>query len=120
MSNGIEFSGFDDLANMLEDMTLTEQDERKAIKKGIEYLAKNLEEDSPKGKRKKLSKVKTSIKREGMSLSGNIKAGSYYGMFQEYGTSKQKANVGYFEKSIEKSKDEALELVAEEILKNIK
>lgn len=116
MAYGIEMTGFEDVENLLKDMTIDEADEKRAIKKAIEPIKVGLEKDTPKGETSKLSKVKTTIKKEGMATVGIVKAGAWWDIFQEFGTSQQKSNVGYFDKSIRSTEDEALKILSKELL----
>jgi HK97 gp10 family phage protein len=114
--NGIEVNGLDELTEFFEEMTLTEADERKAMKKAMEPVAKQLETDTPKGSTKKLSKVKISIVREDFATVGKIRLGAWWDIFQEFGTSKSKKNAGFFERSINSTNDKAIGILANELL----
>lgn len=120
MSNGIELEGFEELEGFIRNGNLTPEDESKAIRKALNPIKNQLEKDTPKGLSEKLSKSKITIKKEGFATVGVVKAGTFYGMFQEFGTSKSKKHVGYFERAVEDSKNEALEILSEEILNKIK
>lgn len=117
---GIEIDGLDEFQEMLEDMILTEADERKSMRKAIQVVAEQVEKDSPKGETGKLSKVKTSVKKDGLGIVGEVKSGAYWDIFQEFGTSKQKANVGYFDRAVTSTQDEALEILISELLSKAK
>lgn len=120
MTDGIEFEGFEQLERFVKNGNVTPEDESKAIRKALNPIKNQLEKDTPKGLSKKLSHAKITIKKEGFATAGIVKAGSFYGMFQEFGTSKSKKHVGYFERAVECSKNEALEILSEEILNKIK
>lgn len=117
----IELEGFDELSKLLESMTLTEEDERKAISAALEPVKAEVEKNAPEGKTKKLiASIRTQIGREDGQAVGKVIIGAYYGRFQEYGTSTQKKNVGFFERSIRASKDEAMKIIKGEILGRLK
>ncbi|WP_058993624.1 HK97-gp10 family putative phage morphogenesis protein [Sarcina ventriculi] len=120
MEGRLEFEGLDEFAELIQSMTLSDADEKKAVRKAITTIAKEIEANTPKGYTGKLSKIKVSIKKDNLGTTGEAKAGAFWGMFQEYGTSKQKANVGYFEKSVSRSEEQALNSLADEVFKNIK
>jgi hypothetical protein len=41
----------------------------------------------------------------------------FYDVLQEFGTSKSKKNVGFFERSVNKTEKEAIQILANELLK---
>lgn len=114
--SGIEILGFDELLNFNDDMSITEADEKKAMKKAIEPAAIKLEEDTPKGKTKRLSKVKISIVREEFATAGKLRLGAWWDLFQEFGNSKSKKNVGFFERSINSTQDEVIGILTDQLL----
>lgn len=114
--NGIEIEGLEELTQFTEDMTITESDERKAMKKALEPVAKQLTDDTPKGATKKLSKVRISIVREEFATVGKVRLGAWWDMFQEFGTSRSKKHVGFFERSINSTQDKAIEILSNELL----
>lgn len=117
--NGIEISGFDDFENLLQDMTISDLDEKKAMKKAIEVIAVGVERDTPIGNSGKLKKIKRSIKKEVFATVGKIELGAFYGMFDEYGTSHSKKHVGFFETSVNRTQDQAIEVLKNELLNKV-
>ena len=113
----IELTGFEELEAELQKMTITKADERKAMKIAIEPVAKELKANTPIGHTKRLSNVKATVKQEEFSTVGIVRSEAFYDVFQEYGTSYQKANVGYFDKSISSTQDKAVEILAKTLLK---
>lgn len=116
MADGIEMVGFEEIETLLQDMTIDEADEKKAMKKAIEPIKAGLEKDTPKGETAKLSKIKATVKKEGLSTVGIVKTDAWWDKFQEFGTSQQKRNVGYFDKSFKSTEGKALEILAKELL----
>lgn len=112
----IELSGFDELENLLSDMTIDEADSKKAMKNAIEVLADEIERNTPEGSTGNLKKLKTKISKDGLAIKGTVKLGAFYGMFQEFGTSKSKSHVGFFERSVNSKKDNAINVLANELL----
>lgn len=94
-------------------MTISEEDEKKFLRKAIKPIAEGLERDTPKGYTGKLAKVKTAVKREELLTVATVKAGAWWDIFQEFGTSKTKKNIGYFDKSVQNSQDEAFRILGE-------
>lgn len=114
--DAIEVNGLNELMTFVDDMTITEADERKAMKKAIEPVAEKLTADTPKGKTKKLSNVKMSVVREEFATVGKLRLGAWWDTFQEFGTSKSKKNAGFFERSINSTQNEAIEILFEKLL----
>lgn len=117
MSNSIEIDGFEDLEKLLLDMTISEQDAKKAMRKAIEVLNKGLDGEIPVGKTKRLSKRKKLVKKEGLATVGIVSMTAFYDFMQEFGTSQNKSNIGFFERGIEKNQNEAIKTIANELLK---
>lgn len=117
MSNGIEIDGFDELEELVQDMVITEADEKKAIKKAISPIADEVEKNTPVKTKKLQKSVIRSVKKEGFATVGIVRMGRFYDIFQEFGTSKSKAHVGFFERAVNKSTDEALAILSKELLK---
>lgn len=117
----IELEGFDELEKLLEKMTLTEEDARKAISAALEPVKAEVEKNTPVGATQRLkSGIKVRIGKEDGKTVGRLTLGEYYGRFQEYGTSTQRGNVGFFARSIRASKDEALRILKAEIFSRLK
>jgi HK97 gp10 family phage protein len=118
--SGIQIEGFEELEELLQDMTIDESDEKKAIRKAIDVIGDEVEKNTPVGATEKLKKIKKSVKKEGFATVGTVKMGAFYDIFQEFGTSQQKKHIGFFERSVEKSKDEAIEILGKELLDKAK
>ncbi|KOY66359.1 HK97-gp10 family putative phage morphogenesis protein [Clostridium sporogenes] len=119
MADGIEIEGMEEFTEMLENMTIDEADETKVVRKGIEVVAKQVESNTPvlTGK---LKKIKKSVKKEGFATVGTVKLGAWWDLFQEFGTSQQKYHVGFFDRAVKGSENEAIEVVAKELLNKAK
>lgn len=115
----IKLEGMEELEKTIQDMTLDNRELRKAVKNGIDTIAEGLEKDSPK-RTGRLAKIKTVVKNNGLGVEGIAGAGAFYDKFQEFGTSKQKAHVGYFGNSVRKNADKAIKEIAEAVFEKIK
>ena len=115
----VEVEGMEEFEELLQDMVLDINAKKKAVKAGIDIVAKSIENNSPKGKTGKLSKIKTSTKNTGLAIEGIAHSNAFYDVFEEFGTSQQKANVGYFDRAVQDSTDEAIEKVAQVIFSKI-
>lgn len=118
MDSGIELSGFNELESLLQDMTIDEADEKKAMREAISIIGEEVEKNTPVGSTQRLKKsLKRQVKKEGFATVGIVRFGVFWDMFQEFGTSKSKKNVGFFERSVNRSQDNALNKLANELLK---
>lgn len=116
--SGIELDGFEELENIIQSMTLTEADEKKAMKKGIDVIYNEVENNTPVGKTGRTKKaIKESVSKDDFSVTGKVVMGEWYTGFEEFGTSQQKHHVGFFERSVNSSQGEALDVLAKELLK---
>lgn len=118
--NGIEIEGFEELETMLQEMTITEEDEKKAMKLAINPIAEEVEKNTPEDTGKLKKSVKRQVKKDGLAIVGIVRMGRFYDTFQEFGTSKSKKNVGFFERSVNKSQNEAVKILGAELLDKVK
>lgn len=118
--SGIEVSGFDELESFVQNMTLTDADERKAMKAAIEVVYDATQENTPtRSETLKKSEV-MQVKKEDFAVVGIVKYGVFWDIFNEFGTSKSKAHVGFFERAVNSSNDEAINVLARELLYRVK
>lgn len=120
MPNSIEVDGMEELSDLFREMSLTEKDERKALRNGITIIANTIEKNTPRGPTEKLAEIKTGIRNTGLGMEAKAQSKAFYDAFQEFGTSQQKENIGYFENSVEDSKNEAIEEVAKVVFEKIR
>lgn len=112
-----EIDGFDDFFDEIKNMEISDTKKRKALRTVGDVLIKGIEPNLPKrtgGYRKELKKRITQTD-EGMSVIVN--SSKFYDIFQEFGTSQQKSNVGSFEKGVNQSADKAVETAIKELSK---
>lgn len=120
MANGIELEGMEEFTDFLQGMTIDEDDEKKAVRQAIKPIADEIEKNTPEGNTKRLKKISKTVKKDGFATIGIVRTKAFYDLFQEFGTSQQKANVGYFDRSVKNTEDEALKILAKELLDKIK
>lgn len=120
MASGIEVEGLDEYEKLLEDMVLDFSDKRKSVKAGIEVIAKGLEDDTPVGPTGELAEIKTTVRQKELATEGIARSKAFYDIFQNFGTSEQKAHVGYFDRSVEKNSTKAVAAVAEIIFEKMR
>jgi len=118
--DGIEIEGMEEFTDMLEGMTIDEADEKKAIRNAIRPIAEEIEKNTPIGSTGKLKKISKTVKKEGLATVGIVRTKAFYDIFQEFGTSEQKKNVGYFDRSVKNTENEALNILSKELLNKAK
>lgn len=116
----IELEGFYEYEELLKNMTLSPELKKKAVRTGIKIIADKLEKDTPQGPTGELAEIKVKVKDLGLYVEGTASSKAFYDIFQNFGTSEQKANVGYFDKSVDDSESEALEQVAKVIFNKMR
>ena len=116
----IELDGFDELNKLLESMTLSEDDEKKAISAALVPVEAEVQKNTPVDTEKLKKSIRAQVGKEDGQMVGKIILGDYHGRFQEYGTSTQNKNVGFFARSIRKSKDEAMRILKTELVNRLK
>lgn len=116
--SSIELEGFEELETLLQEMTLTDTVKKKAMKSAVEVIAEEVRSNTPSGTTGRTKKqIKTKVSKDDFSVTGQVIMGAWYTGFEEFGTSQQKHNVGFFERSVNSSQSEALEVLTEELLK---
>jgi len=116
----IELEGFDELNKLLESMTISEEDEKEAIAASLIPVKAEVEKNTPTDRGELVKSIKTTIGKEDGQIVGKVILGKPWGRFQEYGTSSQNKNVGFFERSIRVSKDEAMKILKSQLLSRLK
>lgn len=120
-SVGVDFSGFDELEDYIRDMEVTPEDEKRAMKKGIESAYDEVIKNTPVGRTGELKKnTKMTVKIKDMAVIGTIKADKFYAGFLEYGTSESKKHVGYFSNAVGNKTDEVVQTIADELSQKVK
>lgn len=120
MSGTIELDGLDEFQEFIKDMSLSTTTKKQAVRQGIKELGQGLENDTPVGPKGELSEIEISVKESNLSVEGTAKSKAFYDVFQNYGTSEQKANVGYFDRSVEDHQEEAISKVAQTIFRKMR
>ena len=113
---GMNISGFDDLLNDIDNMEISEQKEKKALKEAGEKFEKAMQDNIAvdSGYSKKQIKNRTSRNSDG-DLCQKIYIDDFYYHFDEFGSSKSKKNVG----KIERATDDIADDVINEAFKSI-
>lgn len=116
----IEIEGLEELNKLLQKMTLTDEDKRRAIKASLVPVSAEVEKNVPVDTGKLKDSLKSAMRRENNEPVGTVILQGYYGRHQEYGTSYQRKNVGFFARSIRTAKPEAMRVLKVEILSRLK
>jgi HK97 gp10 family phage protein len=119
MSSTIELEGYEEFEEYVKNMALDTVIKRQAVRSGIKVIGEGLENDTPVGPTGELAEIKISVKENDLATEGTAKSKAFYDIFQEYGTSEQKAHVGYFERSVEENTEEAISKVAQTIFRKM-
>ena len=120
MSTTIEVEGFEEMEELLRNLELDMSTKRKAVKVGLDVIANSIENKSPKGKTGKLAKIKRKIKNTGLAIEGTANSSAFYDVFQDIGTSQQKKNVGYFDRAVEGSINDAIKASTEVVFSKVR
>ena len=120
MAGTIELDGVDEFQEFIEDMSLDIYTKKQSVRAGIKVIGTGLENDTPIGPTGELSEIKISIKEKNLAIEGTARSNAFYDVFQNFGTSEQKAHVGYFERSVESNTAEAIKKVAEVIFRKMR
>jgi len=114
---GFEVEGMEELEDLLSDMTLDVADEKSAMKAAIEPMKQELEKNTPVDTGDMKDGLKTSVRQTKEGIVGEVKIQSFHVLFQEFGTSQQQANVGFYDRSINSTYQEGLNILAKQLLK---
>jgi HK97 gp10 family phage protein len=117
MSNTIHIVGIDDFFDELKNMEISDAKKRRALKKCGDILIDGIEPSVPKRTGRLRKGLKKTIKKTDEGMSVIVSTSSFYDVFQEFGTSQDKSNVGFFEKAVRAKQSEAVSAVIEELSK---
>lgn len=120
MSGNIELSGFDDIEKLIQDMTLTDQDKSKAMRAAIKPVYDETQKNTPTRSEKLKKSEVMQVKKEDFATVGLVRYGVFWDVMNEFGNSKNKKHVGFFERSVNKTLDEFLNILADQLFENIK
>jgi HK97 gp10 family phage protein len=115
--SSIELSGFEELETLLQEMTLTDTVKKKAMKSAVEVIAEEVRSNTPSETGSMKKQIKTKVNKNDFSVTGQVIMGAWYTGFEEFGTSQNKKNIGFFERSVNNSENEAIEVLTKELLK---
>lgn len=116
----IEYSGFDELESLIQDMVITDQDERKAMKAAIKSVYDKTQNATPvRSTTLKKSEV-MQVKKEDFATVGIVRYGVFWDLFNEFGTSKDKSHVGFFERAVNDTNDEVISILTENLTFKVK
>lgn len=113
-----DLSGLDELVTMCDELEISDTKERKALNIGGEILLKSAIENAPEltGYNKKSIKKKITKSDDG-DKSCEISVNAWDAKFIDWGTSKNKKYVNWFENAIDDVADEVIEAMKDVILK---
>lgn len=119
MESNFKIEGVEELKKYLENNEMSEQKERNILKKVGEIIKSEVEKNTPKktGKLKKNVMVKIKKLYGGTSVIVDFNNNVFWDIFQEFGTSKQRKNIGFFSRSINNVEEEVLRVIKNEVYK---
>lgn len=117
MANSIEIVGLDDFFDEIKNMEISDSKKRKALNKCGDILLEGIEPSAPKRTGKLRKGLKKQVRKTDEGMSVIVSTSSFYDVFQEFGTSQSKKNVGFFEKGVRSKENEAVRTVIEELSK---
>lgn len=113
----LSFSGLEDLQNLCTEMEISDTKARRGLNAGGDILLEALEPETPKETDKMVESEKKQITKVDGEIGCRVFVGEWYSSFQDWGTSQQKANVGFFERAVEGCADKVVEAMKNEVLK---
>ena len=120
MKMEMQLTGFDELIAELEGMEISEQKERKALSESGEIIRKSIEEKVAFKTGNSKRNVKKQIRRlDDGNLGCKVTVNSWYSGFNEWGTTKNKKNIGKVENAIEDVADKAVEVAKNILLRQV-
>lgn len=113
-----DLSGLDELVDLCSELEISDTKERKALNIGGEILLKSTIKNAPEltGYTKESIKKKITKNDDGDKCC-KIYVGAWYAKFTDWGTSKNKKNIGWFENAIDDKIEEAVKSLEDVILK---
>lgn len=117
MSNW-DLSGLDELVDLCDELDISDTKERKALNVGGDILLKSALENAPNltGYTEKSIKKKITSNDDGDKCV-KISVNAWDAGFNEWGSSKNKSHIGFFENAIDDKLDEAIRAMKDVILK---
>lgn len=113
----MEIKGFNEILEMLDDMEIGDAKVKKALNVGGDEFKKAMENSIAFKTGKAKRSIKKSISRIDGELVCKITIRKWYYTFDEWGTSKNKKNVGKVEKSVSNVTEKVFQLVKNEVLR---
>jgi HK97 gp10 family phage protein len=101
----------------IENMEISDKKKRKALNKCGDILIEGIKPVTPKRTGRLREGMRKQVKKTDEGMSVIVSTSSFYDIFQEYGTSRDKSNVGFFGNAVSKVADKAVNAVIEELSK---
>lgn len=119
MKSNFRLEGIEDLEEYLKNNEMSEQKERNILKKVGGIIKSEVEKNAPErtGKLKKNVRFKIKKLYGGTSVVVDFNNNTFWDIFQELGTSKQRKNIGFFARSINNVEEEVLRVIKNEVYK---
>lgn len=116
----IEVSGFIELEKGNDDMNISPYKKKHILWQAGNYAQQRVEAASPKGKVKRRLKLRSSWRLRYQKLDGNQAIRLYsratHDIYNEFGSSKNKAHIGFFSREIDASMDKIVEIMVKGVM----
>lgn len=113
----IEIKGFDDIFKDLDDMNISDKKKRIALREGAEIVRQAVIDNSPVRTGKMKKRWKSTIKRFDGNLGFEVRGDTVQDIENEFGSSKNKKNIGFFSSAVDKVTDKAVNSISKGVLK---
>lgn len=116
MSTSFMIEGFDDIFDEIKNMEISTSKKRKVLNQVGDVLVDGIEPHLPKRTGRYRKELAKHIRQLDEGLSVVVNSNAFYDIFEEFGTSKSKKNVGSFEKGVNSVADKAAEIAIKELI----
>lgn len=111
--DGIEIKGLDDVINWIDGIEISDNLEHRALNAGGKIFLNSAKESSPELTGYTKKSIKGGIKRANGDKVYHVTVNAWDAIFSEYGSSKNKAYVGWFSRAIDNVEEQASNTIAE-------
>lgn len=118
----IDFSGLDDIEDLLQNMKLTERDKTKSMREAIKPVYEKTNNATPMSSGRLKKSEEMLVRKEDLATVGIVRYGVFWDRFNEfeYGGSRNKSHVGFFDRAVKNSTNAAVKILANNLFEKIK
>lgn len=115
MANNFDIEGLEDLVDFLDDMEISEQLERKTLNAMGDVALEGAKNNAPVDTGKLKNSIKKSVRKGEEGLIVEVGTNRVSASMTDWGTSKSRKNVGWFERGIDEVEDKILDAALESL-----